>query len=322
VHFTQRGVNRTLGLAAEAAATQQALQDGEQRLRLVIETAYDTYVAMDAEGKITEWNDRAEKNLRMVAQGSHRPFAFGADHSGPVPRGVSAPASRVFSYETDANSVLSRQTELLAMDRDGREFPIEFTISAVRWGGTYLFNAFLRDITERQEYARQQEEMTRRLVETSRQAGKAEVAVGVLHNVGNVLNSVNVSAGIISDTIRASQVGALGEVVSLLRAQNGGLANFLTEDPRGRLVPELLVATGGWAPRRARHASPPNPARSSPTWATFARPWPSSRTTPPSRVWPKGSIPRRCSRTRCNSKARGWSGTASRLCASGASSRR
>jgi PAS domain S-box-containing protein len=251
VHFTQRGVKRTLGLAAEAAASQQALQEGEQRLRLVIETAYDAYVAMDAGGKIASWNAQAEKTF-----GWSREEAIGHLLSERI---IPARFREAFQcglgrfLETGESSVLSRQIELLAMDRDGREFPIEFTISAIRWGETYLFNAFLRDITERQEHARQQDEMNRRLVETSRQAGKAEVAVGVLHNVGNVLNSVNVSAGIINDTIRASQVDALSDVVSLLRAQNGGLANFLTEDPRGRLVPELLgrLADG----LRAEHAT-------------------------------------------------------------------
>jgi signal transduction histidine kinase len=127
------------------------------------------------------------------------------------------------------------------------------TMSGVRWGETYLFNAFLRDITERRESARVHEEMNRRLVDASRQAGKAEVAVGVLHNVGNVLNSVNVAAGVISDTVRSSQVNALGEVVSLLRAQNGGLAAFLSDDPRGRLVPELLGRLSDGL--RAEHAT-------------------------------------------------------------------
>lgn len=251
VHFTQRSVNRTLGFAAEAAATQQALQDGEHRLRLVIETAYDAYVAMDADGKIAGWNEQAEKTF-----GWSREEAIGhllSEQIIPAQFREAFQRSLGHFLETGESSVLSKRIELSAMDRDGREFPIEITVSAVRWGGTYLFNAFLRDITERQENARHKEEMNRRLVDASRQAGKAEVAVGVLHNVGNVLNSVNVSAGVISDTIRGSQVGALSEVVSLLRAQNGGLANFLTEDPRGRLVPELLgrLADG----LRAEHAT-------------------------------------------------------------------
>jgi PAS domain S-box-containing protein len=238
VHFTQRTVTRTFRLAAQAAATQQALKDGEHRMRLVLETAYDAFVAMDAKGMIVGWNEQAERTFgwsRAEVLGhslSERiiPVRFRAAHERGLQRFL----------ETGEVSVLGRRTELSAMHRDGREIPVEITISAVRWGDTHLFNAFLRDITERRQIARQHEEMNRQLVAASRQAGKAEVAVGVLHNVGNVLNSVNVSAGIISDTIRASKVDALAEVVGLLRSQNGALADFLTNDPRGQLVPELL----------------------------------------------------------------------------------
>ncbi len=251
VHFTQRAVTRTLRLAAQSAATQQALTDGEQRLRLVIETAYDAYVAMNSDGTIVGWNEQAEKTFgwsraEVLGQSFAErilPARFREAHEGGL---------RQF-LRTGEGPLIGHRMELTGIHRDGREIPIEITISAVRWGGTYLFNVFLRDITERLEAARQHDEMNRRLVDASRQAGKAEVAVGVLHNVGNVLNSVNVAAGIISDTVRTSQVTALGEVVSLIRAQNGGLANFLTADPRGRLVPELLgrLADG----LRAEHAT-------------------------------------------------------------------
>lgn len=238
IYFTQRSVTRTFRLAAEEAVNQQALRDSEHRLRLVLETTYDAYVAMDSEGRIAGWNEQAEKTFgwsREEVMGQSLaeriiPVRFREAHSRALQKFL----------ETGQGAVLSQRLELSALHREGREFPIEITISVVRCGEAYLFNAFLRDITERLESTRQREEMNRRLVEASRQAGKAEVAVGVLHNVGNVLNSVNVSAGVISDTVRSSQVSALSEVVSLIRAQNGGLANFLTEDPRGRLVPELL----------------------------------------------------------------------------------
>jgi PAS domain S-box-containing protein len=169
--FAQRSVTRTLCVAAEAAAAQQALKDSEGRLSLIIETAYDAYVAMDAGGKIATWNAQAEKTF-----GWSRKEAIGHLLSERIipDRFREAFQSGLRRFlETDESSVLSRQVELLAMDRDSREFPIEFTISAIRWGETYLFNAFLRDITA-PGYARRQDEMNRQLVETSRQAGKAK----------------------------------------------------------------------------------------------------------------------------------------------------
>jgi len=80
-----------------------------------------------------------------------------------------------------------------------------------------------------------------RLLETSRLAGMAEVATGVLHNVGNVLNSVNVSAGLVVEKLRRSKVPNLGKAAALLTERNGDLGNFLTNDPNGQKIPGYLA---------------------------------------------------------------------------------
>src|SRR5258708_28280169 len=80
----------------------------------------------------------------------------------------------------------------------------------------------------------------KKLVEASRQAGRAEVATGVLHNVGNVLNSVSVSSTLVSDRLRESQVVNLCRATTLLRQQNGQIVEFLTTNPKGKLLPEYL----------------------------------------------------------------------------------
>jgi C4-dicarboxylate-specific signal transduction histidine kinase len=68
----------------------------------------------------------------------------------------------------------------------------------------------------------------------------ADVATGVLHNVGNVLNSVSVSATAVGERLRRSQVSKLCRATAMLREQNGRLAEFLTADPKGKLIPEYL----------------------------------------------------------------------------------
>ena len=81
-----------------------------------------------------------------------------------------------------------------------------------------------------------------KLLETSRQAGMAEVATAVLHNVGNVLNSVNVSANLIVEQVRKSKITSLAKAVQMLREHEHDVGNFLTHDPKGKQIPPFLVA--------------------------------------------------------------------------------
>ena len=88
--------------------------------------------------------------------------------------------------------------------------------------------------------AREQQAAQRQLLENARQAGMAEIATNVLHNVGNVLNSVNVSAELISGKLRASESAGLARAVALLDAHAADLGDYLTRDSRGRLLPGYL----------------------------------------------------------------------------------
>jgi len=74
----------------------------------------------------------------------------------------------------------------------------------------------------------------------AREAGMAEIATHVLHNVGNVLNSVNVSTALIGDRLRASKSVGLQRTVQLLAEHRDDLGAFLSRDERGRLLPAYL----------------------------------------------------------------------------------
>ncbi len=92
-----------------------------------------------------------------------------------------------------------------------------------------------------QERFRIQETMHRRLLAVSRQAGMAEVATGVLHNVGNALNSVNVSATMAIEITRKSKIASLDKLALMLQEHRGQLGDYLSNDPKGRLVPDFLM---------------------------------------------------------------------------------
>ena len=69
----------------------------------------------------------------------------------------------------------------------------------------------------------------------------AEVATGVLHNVGNVLNSVNVSATLVADHVRQTKAGNVAKVAAMLAQHQADLGAFVTQDPRGRMIPGYLA---------------------------------------------------------------------------------
>jgi signal transduction histidine kinase len=77
-------------------------------------------------------------------------------------------------------------------------------------------------------------------MDTARQAGMAEIATNVLHNVGNVLNSVNISADLVSRKLRTSKAVGLGKAMQLINEHADNLGHFLTEDEKGKLLPGYL----------------------------------------------------------------------------------
>jgi PAS domain S-box-containing protein len=97
------------------------------------------------------------------------------------------------------------------------------------------------DITERKRAEAELEQMHKQLQETSRHAGMAEVATGVLHNVGNVLNSVNVSATLVADKVKTSRGAKLAIVVTMLRDHERDLGAFITSDAKGSQIPAFLA---------------------------------------------------------------------------------
>lgn len=91
------------------------------------------------------------------------------------------------------------------------------------------------------ERTEQLEQMHKQLLEVSRKAGMAEVATGVLHNVGNVLNSVNVSATIVGERISKLKVSGLTKAATLLQEHEPDLGEYLCTDPQGKLLPAYLL---------------------------------------------------------------------------------
>jgi PAS domain S-box-containing protein len=109
-------------------------------------------------------------------------------------------------------------------------------------GALLYYEGTVEDITERKRNEELLEKLNKQLMDTSRRAGMAEVATGVLHNVGNVLNSVNVSALLITDRLSKSRVSHLAQVSGALRDNAANLGAFITTDPKGSKIPAFIAS--------------------------------------------------------------------------------
>lgn len=105
-----------------------------------------------------------------------------------------------------------------------------------------LVRGVLLDISREKAAAEELKALQSELLQTSRQAGMAEVATGVLHNVGNVLNSVNVSTALVSERVRKSQVASLSKVAALLNEHAQDLPVFIAEHPKGKKLPRFIIS--------------------------------------------------------------------------------
>jgi PAS domain S-box-containing protein len=125
--------------------------------------------------------------------------------------------------------------------KDGSTFFVETSLKLVTQEKQEYIIAITRDITERKRSEAKLKTAQEKLLETAREVGMAEVATGVLHNVGNVLNSVSVTAESIQKRVRGSKISYLSDVVGLFKEHTNELGTFMTNEDRGKKIPAFLA---------------------------------------------------------------------------------
>ena len=96
------------------------------------------------------------------------------------------------------------------------------------------------EMSERIKAQTEREALHQQLVQASRRAGMADVASSVLHNVGNVLNSINVSTDTLLKTLKKPMVGDVCRIASMFHEHQNNLEAFLTQDAKGKQIPSYL----------------------------------------------------------------------------------
>ena len=114
--------------------------------------------------------------------------------------------------------------------KDGTTFPVEVRTNFVEHAsGNYLVTV-VRDISQRHEIQSKVADLQTTLREASRRAGMAEVVAGLLHNVGNVLNSVNATTELMLDGLQGSRLPKLQKALGVLQDQGDDIAGFLASE--------------------------------------------------------------------------------------------
>ncbi|WUR16193.1 PAS domain S-box protein [[Empedobacter] haloabium] len=151
VQLEERVAQRT----GDLARSLDTVRRSEERIRTILETAQDAFVGMDSDGRITDWNPQAEH-----ITGWRRDEVLGRPlHEVLIPpalRDAHQRGMRRFLATGEAR-VLGRRLELMALRRDGSEFPVEMTIGLVDVAGERSFGAFLNDISVRRRIERELE---------------------------------------------------------------------------------------------------------------------------------------------------------------------
>jgi len=221
-----------------------ALLQNQTLLATVIAELPIALLACDVRGQVTHHNRAAAELLGIPAEEAlqavpRNPYpltsqVYLADGTTPVPR-EDRPLARTLLGEPVRNA------EFVIVRPDGLRRTVLSSAQRLigRAGQPLGALAVIEDITERRLAEEELERVHKQLLVASRQAGMAEVATNVLHNVGNVLNSVNVSASIVSERIRNSRCVGLARVAALLSEHAPDLATFLTGS-QGRHLPVHL----------------------------------------------------------------------------------
>lgn len=170
LHDAEGGILRFVGTSTDIEdlkQSQENLQRAEERTGLIIDTALDAVVTMDAGGTITSWNEQA-----AIVFGWSREEAVGQRMSELIIPGQDRAAHerglRHF-LATGDGPLLRKRIEVTAMRRNGPEFPVELQVVPMRLGQDWVFSAFIRDITDAklaEDKLRESEFNLRQLTET------------------------------------------------------------------------------------------------------------------------------------------------------------
>ena len=130
-------------------AKARALLERETNAQRILDTASDAFVTMDEGGLIIDWNVRAERIFGWLREDVVGHLL--ADKIVSPPFRTAHAKGLAHFLATGEGPVLNRTIEVMGHHRDGYDIPIELSVWVVKTSKGYVFNSFIRDLTERKE---------------------------------------------------------------------------------------------------------------------------------------------------------------------------
>ncbi len=203
----------------ESRLVQETLREGEQLARGIINTALDAFVQMDEQGTITDWNSQAEKIF-----GWTRAEAIGAKLSDLIVPAIHRDAHKgglERFLRTGEGIILGRRFEIEAMRRDGKEIKVELSITELRRRDGFVFNAFMRDLTDKiaaEDRIRQAEKME----------AVGQLTGGIAHDFNNILTVITGTIEILADAVKGEpQLAAITRMIDEAASRGADLTQHL-----------------------------------------------------------------------------------------------
>ena len=164
-----------------ARLVERRLQASEGRLAAIVRGALDAHISMDDRGTIVTWNPQAETIFGWPAGeviGRHVADVIVP----PLQRDAHRHGLQHF-LETGEGPILNRRLELVALRRDGTDVAVELAVAPIRLGKSWIFSAFIRDISERNQLEQQ-------LRQSQKMEAVGRLAGGIAHDFNNLLTAI------------------------------------------------------------------------------------------------------------------------------------
>jgi PAS domain S-box-containing protein len=197
---------RVVGSMADVSERKRAeavLREREARYRAVLESAMDAFVAMDREGRVTEFNPAAERMF-----GRARDAVLGRDLAELIipPSFRDAHRRGLARYlATGAGSLLGGRVEVSALRADGTEFPAELTVTRAGPEDPPVFNAYIRDLTDRKRAEASRASLEMQLQQAQKMEAVGRLAGGVAHDFNNLLTVITGRAYMLLSRLKAGE---------------------------------------------------------------------------------------------------------------------